>query len=105
MVYHVTITLNGAEETTTFAVFNYYHEPEIRHVVNSEMGPVEGGTQSTLIGRNFLQKNICNLKVRYGALEVTPTRFNDTHLQTLSPTVNAPGSVTLAPAGNGQNYG
>jgi hypothetical protein len=80
MVYHVTITLNGVEETTTYAVFSYYHEPEIRHVTTSEFGPVLGGTTSSLVGRNFVQKNICNLKVRYGAIEVSPTVYNDTHL-------------------------
>jgi len=73
-------------------------------VVNSPVGPVSGGTKSTLVGRNFDQRNICDLKVRYGSIEVQPKRFNDTHLQVTSPRVSLPGSVTLSPSGNAQNY-
>lgn len=104
MVYQVRITLNAKDQTPSYALFNYYHEPQIQQVVDSPKGPISGSTKSTLIGRNFNQRNICNLKVRYGALEVTPKRFNDTHLQTISPRVSAPGAVVLAASGNAQNY-
>jgi len=48
---------------------------------------------------------VCNLKIRYGALEVTPTIVNGTVVETVSPQVSVPDAVVLSPSGNGQNYG
>ena len=53
MVYHVQVTLNAKDFSPTYAIFHYYHELEIQQVVNSALGPIQGGTKSTLIGRNF----------------------------------------------------
>ena len=69
------------------------------------MGPIVGGTQSTLVGRGFKHENVCNLKIRYGALEVTPQIVNNTAVKTVSPRVSVPDAVVLSPSGNGQNYG
>ncbi len=66
------VTLNGAETTYNKIKFAYYPDPEIQQVLNSELGPVSGGTESTLVGRGFKHENVCNLKIRYGALETTP---------------------------------
>lgn len=105
MRHTLEITLNGAETTNNKIKFAYYSDPEISQVLHSNRGPVRGGTNSTLVGRGFKHENVCNLKIRYGALEVTPEIFNDTHIRTISPQVSVPDAVVLAPAGNGQNYG
>ena len=72
MRHNVEITLNGAESTENHVKFGYYPDPEIAQVLDSPRGPVIGGTHSTLVGRGFKHENVCNLKIRYGALEVTP---------------------------------
>ena len=41
-------------------------------MLDSPLGPVEGGTDSNVMGRGFKHENVCNLKIRYSALEVTP---------------------------------
>jgi len=101
MRHTVEITLNGAEHTTNGVKFAYYPDPEISAVKDSPRGPVEGGTLSHLIGRGFKHENVCNLKIRYGALEVTPEITNGTHVKTISPRVSVPDAVVLAPSGNG----
>ena len=104
MVYHITITLNAHDQTSTYVIFHYYHELEIQKVLNSPQGPIAGDTKSTLIGRNFNQTNVCNRRVKYGTLEVTPVLVNDTCMEVVSPKVNDPGAVVLFPSGNAQNY-
>ena len=105
MIYEVRITV---DDRSTFSPahqnFGYYFDSEINAVIDSNRGPVTGGTISYLQGRGFKHPNVCNMKVRYGALEVTPNIFNDTSMQTISPKVNLPGAVKLATSGNGQNY-
>ena len=73
-------------------------------MLNSPQGPIAGDTKSTLIGRNFNQTNVCNRRVKYGAIEVTPHLVNDTCMEVVSPRVSAPGAVVLSPSGNAQNY-
>jgi len=105
MRHTVEITLNGAETTDNKVKFAYYPDPEISQVLDSPRGPVDGGTHSTLMGRGYTHDNVCNLKVRYGALEVTPEIVNNTMIKVISPRVSVPDAVVLAPSGNGQNYG
>ena len=105
MRHTVEVTLNGAETTDNKVKFAYYPDPEIRAIVDADKGPVTGNTQSNIHGRGFKHENICNLKIRYGALEVNPHLTNDTHLQTSSPRVSVPDAVVVSPSGNGQNYG
>lgn len=105
MRHTLEVTLNGAETTENGVKFAYYPDPEISAVLNSPRGPVAGGTASTLLGRGFKHENVCNLKIRYGALEVTPEITNTTMIHTVSPQVSVPDAVVLAPSGNGQNYG
>ena len=81
--------------------FWYYPDPEISQVLDSPLGPVEGGTDSTIMGRGFKHENVCNLKIRYSALEVTPQIVNNTMVKTVSPRVSVPDAVILAPSGNG----
>jgi len=106
MFYYVAVTLNGNENTEELMKFAYYPELIISSVEDADLGPVSGGTVSEVSGLGFTHPNVCNLKVRYGALEVTPNHvYNDTHIQTTSPEVNVPDAVVLAPSGNSQNYG
>ena len=80
----------------------YYPELKITEV-KGNVGPVVGGTQSTLIGENFNHPHTCALRVRYGAIEVTPQQDQDRLIVT-SPKVFVPDAVTLSPSGNAQNY-
>lgn len=105
MRHTVEVTLNGAETTDNRVKFAYYPDPEISAVLDSNLGPVQGGTSSTLVGRGYKHENVCNLKIRYGALETTPEIVNNTVVKTVSPRVSVPDAVVLAPSGNGQNYG
>ena len=105
MRHTVEVTLNGAETTDNKIKFAYYPDPEISAVQDSNKGPVIGGTQSTILGRGFKHENICDLKIRYGALETTPVIVNNTLVKTVSPRVSVPDAVVLSPSGNGQNYG
>ena len=72
MKYLVQVTMNGQTLTEQSGLFAYYHDPEITATYDSNIGPVSGGTNSTLEGRGFANPNVCNLRVRYGALETTP---------------------------------
>lgn len=80
MFYFVSITLNGDDHTDSLHKFWYYPDPVITAVKDSNIGPVKGGTTSELSGRGFTHPNVCNLKIRYGALETTPVVSNDTHV-------------------------
>mmetsp|Transcript_24456 Transcript_24456/g.30450 ORF Transcript_24456/g.30450 Transcript_24456/m.30450 type:complete len:146 (+) Transcript_24456:762-1199(+) len=100
MRHTLEVTLNGAETTDNRIKFAYYPDPEINQVLNSNLGPVQGGTQSTLVGRGYKHENVCNLKIRYGALETKPEIFNDTVVRTISPRVSVPDAVVLSPSGN-----
>ena len=105
MKYIVKVTMNGDKLTEGSGLFEYYHDPEITVTRDSNIGPVSGGTHSILEGRGFKNPNICNLKVRYGALEVTPDEvYNNTMIKTESPEVSVPDAVVLAASGNGQQY-
>ena len=101
MRHTVEVTLNGIETTENGVKFHYYPDPEISAVLDSPRGPVIGGTSSTLKGRGYTHENVCNLKIRYGALETTPEIFNNTMVKTVSPRVSVPDAVVLSPSGNG----
>jgi len=106
MKYIVQVSMNGKELTDGKGQFDYYHEIELSDTRDSNIGPVTGSTLSQIEGRGFTHPNICNLKMRYGALEVTPTQvFNNTLISALSPVVAVTGAVELAASGNGQQYG
>ena len=103
MKYVVQVSMNGKELTDGKALFEYYHEIDLFDTRDSNIGPVTGNTLSTIEGRGFTHPNVCNLKIRYGALEVTPTNvFNNTMISTKSPVVSVTGAVALAASGNGQ---
>jgi IPT/TIG domain len=95
----ISVTLNGREKTAEKIIFSYYPELKITKVERNS-GPVQGNTTSTLYGDNFAHPNICNLKVKYGAIDVNPKLVNDTII-VQSPKVGFPDAVTLFPSGNG----
>jgi hypothetical protein len=104
MFYSVAVSVDKQSTHSIDPIkFSYYFDSELSSV-EQNIGPVSGGTNSTLNGKGFTHPNVCNLKVRYGALEVTPNFVNSTHISTTSPTVNLPGPVVLSTSGNGQNY-
>ena len=99
----VQVTLNGRESTIEKGKFSYY--PDIRILdIKTNNGPVSGGTVSHISCIGFSHPNVCNPKVKYGALEVTP-ELAGSFYKVVSPKVALPGAVTLFPSGNGQNYG
>ena len=105
MKYIVKVTMNSQTLTDQHGTFAYYHDPVISAVRESELGPVSGGTHSTLDGVGFTSPNVCNLKVRYGAIETTPLQVhNNTCIKTNSPQVSVPDAVVLAASGNAQQY-
>lgn len=65
------MTLNGVEKTDEKIKFFYYPDVKITQIVNN-VGPVTGGTTSYIAGVSFTHPNVCNPKVKYGALEVQP---------------------------------
>jgi hypothetical protein len=105
LFYELRITIdNKHSQSRSFKPFNYYFDAQLSAVVDSNVGPILGGTDSILEGKGFTHPNVCNLKVRYGAIEVTPKQVNSTFIITTSPRVNLPGAVVLSTSGNGQNY-
>lgn len=104
MFYNVSVTVDKLSTHSLEKVnFGYYFDSELSSVENA-VGPVTGGTVSTLHGKGFTHPNVCKPRVRYGALEVTPSSINATFITAVAPMVNLPGPVVLATSGNGQNY-
>lgn len=64
------------------------------------MGPMTGGTNSTIVGRGFAQDNICALRVRYEQTVIKPDFVNATSMAVLSPPVNVSGAVVVSVSGN-----
>ena len=105
MVHTFEVTMTGGTWALSPTGFAYYPSPDITGVIDSNKGPVSGGTHHTIKGRGFTHPNICDLRLRYGALEVIPSVLNGTALSSVSPQVNVPDAVVIVPSGNGQNYG
>jgi len=106
MHYKVNVTLNGRDFSDSTSKFAYYPEPVIKETNEASVGPFTGNANTILKGVGFAHPNICKLRVRYGALETTPLKvINDTVMETVSPAVNVPDAVALAPSGNAQQYG
>jgi hypothetical protein len=66
--YYVAITLNGKEKTEQLIKFTYYIDPQIRNITPNR-GPLRGGTVSKIAGKGFNQEGVCNVTVRYGAIQ------------------------------------
>ena len=105
--YVVQVTLNERDfsDSVSRVQFAYYPDPHITATKDANVGPVTGGTTSNLTGIGFTHPNVCKLRVRYGAIEVTPSSVeSDSNIITKSPAVNVPDAVVLAASGNGQQY-
>jgi len=48
MFYKVGVTLNGREKTEEMVMFKFYPKLWIKHIYDSNVGPVLGGTTSNL---------------------------------------------------------
>ena len=101
---NVKVTLNGFELSETKQKFSYYPRIKITEVDN-DVGPLAGGTTLMIGGIGLGHPNICNPKVKFGAIEVTPEVIDKAYFKVKTPAVAYPGSVTIFPSGNGQNYG
>ena len=64
----VQVTLNG-RETTNERVFFYYYPELSLSSVSPNVGPLVGKTESLLEIEGFNHPNVCNLKIRYGAID------------------------------------
>jgi IPT/TIG domain len=65
--YNISITLNGREYVPVKGRFSYYIDPTIKSITPN-IGPLSGGTVSKISGNGFAQDGVCNVTVRYGAL-------------------------------------
>lgn len=66
------------------------------------MGPTEGGTVSTVIGKGFKHPNICDFKARYEQTHVEVNNLTDTSFIVSSPAANLTGAVLVSISGNNQ---
>jgi hypothetical protein len=67
--YFVSVTMNGGKEiSNTTLRFTYYIDPIIKSITPNK-GPLRGGTVSRLFGSGFNQEGVCNVTVRYGAIQ------------------------------------
>lgn len=64
----VQVTLNGRETTNERVYFYYYPELSLNSV-SPNVGPLVGKTESLLEIEGFNHPNVCNLKIRYGAID------------------------------------
>ena len=71
--------------------------------VKPNLGPLQGKTESLLEILNANHPNVCNLKIRYGAIDASHTLKNN-KIYAISPQVLVPDSVTISPSGNGFNF-
>ena len=103
MWYNVSVTLDGEYLSHSAGKFQYYQQPTIWSV-SPALGPMTGGTNSTVTGTGFAQQNICDLQVRYEQMVIKPQNVNATSLSVLSLPVSVPGAVVVSVSGNGQQY-
>ncbi len=101
--YEVSITLNGKEFAGPVQKFTYYIDPPITAVTPNK-GPLKGGTVSKVFGKGFQQDGVCNVTVRYGAVQQIPVNVTNTDMITTSPNATIPGSVVVSVALNGQQF-
>jgi hypothetical protein len=103
MWYNVSVTLDGTTIAPSEAKFKYYVQPVIDSI-SPALGPMEGGTNSIIRGRNFNQSNICDFVVRYGCKQLPFTLINDTAINVTSFPVTMPGAVVVSVSGNNQQF-
>ena len=102
MFYNVSVTLDGGEFiSNASAVFKYYKQPSIDKIT-PWLGPIEGGTVSTVYGKGFNHTNICNFIARYEQTHISITNLTDTSFVATSPPANLSGAVVVSVSGNNQ---
>jgi len=63
--YNVSVSLDGEYRSSASAKFAYYDQLTLNSL-SPWLGPLDGKTEVTLQGNGFKQKNVCDLKVRFG---------------------------------------
>ena len=97
----VRVTFNGVDMVPTNRIFTYYTQPT-ELMVTPHWGPLEGGTQVTVVGNNF--SFYCNLTVRFSTNEVKGTYGGGNNITAMSPPVRCPNDVEVDVSLNGQQY-
>ena len=62
--------MNGREKTNERIFFYYYAELSLNSV-SPNVGPLAGKTESLLEIEGLNHPNVCNLKIRYGAIDAS----------------------------------
>jgi len=97
--YRVAVTLDGDFVSESYAIFNYYRQPQITSIVPWN-GPMKGGTVSTVTGTGFNQTNICKFVVRYEQKHLLASEITSLSFKVESPAVNVSGAVVVSVSGN-----
>lgn len=104
MWYNVSVSLDGgAFISNATGTFRYYHEPTLSDVT-PWLGPLEGGTVSTVSGNGFNQTNICKFTVRYEQKHLVADSITWDSFVVTSPAVNVSGAVVVSVSGNNQQF-
>jgi hypothetical protein len=101
--YNISITINGKEIVSSSLKFEYYVDPTMWSITPN-VGPMKGGTNSTIKGNGFKQPGVCNVTVRYGTFTQYLKNYTDTDLIVFSPPASVPDAVTVSIALNGQQF-
>jgi hypothetical protein len=91
----VEITLNNRDWTRDGLMFYYYHPPFV-YFIQPTIGPVDGGTEVSVIGSNFEDTGIVLCK--FGDIMTKGQYINENELKCISPRVEKPTKVPLTVA-------
>jgi hypothetical protein len=91
----VEITLNNRDWTHDGLNFYYYHPPFV-YFIQPLIGPVDGGTEVSVIGSNFEDTGIVLCK--FGDILTKGSYLNENELKCISPRVEKPKKVALTVA-------
>lgn len=91
--YILEISLNNREYTDDEVKFYYYHPPFV-YSIYPKIGPVNGGTEVTIVGSNFEDTGFAMCK--FGEKIVSGTYVNQNEIKCVAPKVEKPGKVNLA---------
>jgi len=88
----VELSLNAQDYTDDNTQY-YYYKPPFLFDAQPAQGPVEGGTNVTVVGSNF--NNTGNITCKFGRREVPAWFISSSEIGCTSPTVSTPGFVDL----------
>lgn len=88
----VEITLNAQDYTDDQTLY-YYYKPPFLFDVQPGQGPVEGGTNVTVVGSNFNKTSTISCK--FGDIEIPGKYVSSSEILCVAPAVRDPGYVDL----------